>query len=449
MTIVQSMASAPEEKRSWVTWIFDRLRFLYFVWRQSVKDRCLQMASSLSFQTLFSLVPLFALSLILVNALGEFSGAGQQVQALLVRQFGVNKIRLDSGSDGVSVSLADKIDELINNVHNNISLQGINVVGFLILVFVATTLMSTTEHCLNGIYNAPRVRPWPRRLFVYWSVLTLGPVLIGLSIYLNGLAMEQFQALISPGVLGWMQTAILPWLGASLMLFLIYYLMPNTRVDVRPAIVGALVAALFWKLAEYLFGVYVLHMVGEDKIYGNLGLIPLFFFWVWIFWVLVLFGAELSYTLQHLSTLDRESRQRHVSRFVQPDLLAVAIVVEAGQRFHRAKPPLTLADILDFSIGEQEDVEKVVGVLVEERVLHATREIPASYMLARPLADIRVADVIRAVAERTLVPPDVTGPAASAFEQITRQSIDARVAAAGTTTFADLCPVAPKAATGD
>ena len=433
-------ASASGGRRSWLTWIADRLRFLYFVWRQSVKDRCLQMASSLSFQTLFSLVPLLALSLILVNAMGEFSGAGQQVQGMLVRQFGVNKIRLDTGPGGTSISLADKIDELIDNVHNTISLEGINVVGLLILIFLATTLMSTAEHCLNAIYNAPRVRPWPRRISVYWAVLTLGPVLIGLSLYLNGLAMEQCQAFISPGLLGWIQTAILPWLGSSLVLFLIYYLMPNTRVTVRSTIAGALVGGLLLELAKYMFGLYVQHMVGEDKIYGNLGLIILFFFWVWIFWLVVLFGAELCYTLQHLATLDRESRQRHVSRFVQPDLLATAIVIEAGWRFYRARPPLTLGDILEFAIGEQEDVEKVVGVLVEDGVLRATREMPASYILARPLADIRVADVVRAAAERTLMHPEVAGPAAEPFRHFARNSIEARVAAAGDLTFADLCP---------
>jgi len=252
------------------------------------------------------------------------------------------------------------------------------------------------------------------------------------------------EASTEPGLLGWIQTAILPWLGSSLVLFLIYYLMPNTRVYVRAAIVGALVGGLFLELAKYLFGLYVAHMVGENNIYGNLGLIPLFFFWVWIFWVIVLFGAELSYTLQHLATLDRESRQRHMSRFVQPDLLAVAIVIEAGQRFRRAKPPLMLADILDFSIAEETDVEKVVSVLVEEGVLHATREIPASYLLARPLGDIRVSDVMRAAAERTLVHPEVVGPAAERFQQVAHDSVEARVAAPADQTFADLCPMPDK-----
>jgi len=173
-----------------------------------------------------------------------------------------------------------------------------------LLIWGALALAVTVEQSFNQVLGCNVGRPWHRRIAIYWTVLSLGPVLVVTSLYVAG----QIQAWIEQNagmVTGWM-----PPLGrftgvmaSWTLFFLLYQLMPNTRVKLRASILGALIAALMWEAAKWAFNLYVTRAVPFSALYGSLGLIPLFLFWLYLSWLIVLFGLELTNALQVVGTI--------------------------------------------------------------------------------------------------------------------------------------------------
>src|SRR5690606_5390189 len=129
-----------------------------------------------------------------------------------------------------------------------------------------------------------------QRVVTYWTVITLGPLLLLVSLYVAGQIVEWARPIPVVGsllVFAGRFTA----LGASWILLLVLYtLMPNTNVAVKPAVIGSFVGAVLWEIGKWGFGLYVSRALPYSALYGSLGLIPLFLFWVYITWVVVLFG---------------------------------------------------------------------------------------------------------------------------------------------------------------
>lgn len=231
----------------------------------------------------------------------------------------------------------DKIIQSLTDKVSNTSASGITVVGLLVLIWAAVSLVVTVEQSLNQVYGTPTGRPWHLKILIYWGIITLGPVLLAVSLYVAGLLMEWANTL---GPVGWLaqQLSRFTALAASwLLLFLLYVLMPNTRVHLKPAAIGAFVAACLWELGKWGFKLYAAN-AGFSTLYGSLAMIPLFLYWVYITWTIVLFGAELSYALQAMKGKKfkhdehRADRQMFVDpRWVLPVMIAMGSDFDLGK----------------------------------------------------------------------------------------------------------------------
>jgi membrane protein len=187
-------------------------------------------------------------------------------------------------------------------------------------------------------------------------------------------------------------------LAASwLLFFLLYRLVPNTRVRIRPALVGSLVAAVLWELGKWGFGLYVRTAVPYSALYGSLGLILLFLFWIHLTWLIVLFGLELSYTLQAMQEraferLEDLSRPHGIAdpRWVIPMMTQLAAAFAEGKTLSTHR----LAQDLHLPIDA---VSRLANGLEEAGLVHLvpseTSE-EAGYSLARPPSGIRIIDLL-------------------------------------------------------
>ena len=273
------------------------------------EDRASQMAAALTYRTIFGLVPFFVLSLVVFNAFGGFESVGEDVQDRIYKYLGISSISL---TDQDKQQLVQEILNDLNNRVASVSFTSIGVVGLAILIWAALSLVVTVEQCFNRIYNRITGRVWRLRIAIYWAVITLGPVLLMASLYITSQVVGQAEQMFSEHAEQWFgagmvgtANSIVNWLSqftavfvSWVLLFLLYSLMPNTTVRLGPALTGSIVAAVLWEIAKYGFKFYLTNAVGYSALYGSLGLIPMFLFWIYVTWLIVLFGLELTYTLQ-------------------------------------------------------------------------------------------------------------------------------------------------------
>jgi len=373
------------------------VRFAYdlgrFGARQLRQDRAQDMAAALAFRTLFGLLPVLVVATVLVKAMGmqqHFLGPLNDLFAF----WGLDQVQilLPGECGGATETLAVWLGERVREAES-VNLAAIGWVGLGVTVYAALSLVVTIEHCFNVIYQAPQGRSWARRVPLYWFVLTISPVVMLGGTYVDGWFERQLASLQAhPGLT---VASGLAWSVAEMwvLMLLLYRLCPNTTVHRRPAIVGALVAAILLEIGKRFLGLYLQNALSLSQLYGSLGLIPLFMFWVYLMWLAVLFGLQVSSTLQHLHGRQLAELQQQVQAVVIDPGVIVAVMQVVAQRFVAGQTtgiePLARATRLPEPV-----VERLVGSLVEARLLHRVADAEPRFALSRPPEQIALAQLL-------------------------------------------------------
>lgn len=255
-------------------------RFFAHLFRRFNQDRCLQIASSLTFTTLLALVPLVTIVLTLLSAFPVFSGLGEQIHAFLL----ANML-----PDTAGRVVSGYIEQFTGGAGR------LTALGTVFLAVTAFMLMFTIEHAFNSIWRVSRPRPVVQRVLVYWAALTMGPVLIGASLsitsYLVGasLGLTRETPLAGTAIV-WLVPFVLTWAAFTLL----YYVVPNRAVKPRHALAGGLVAAFVFELMKRSFAFYVAQIPTYTLVYGAFAVIPIFLLWIYFSWVVIVIGALIA-----------------------------------------------------------------------------------------------------------------------------------------------------------
>lgn len=367
-------------------------------------------ALALTTITLFSLVP---------GLLVAF-GAARLVADMERVRGRIHEFLLENLAVGARSTVQEYLDRLLDA-----PAAGAGAVGFLLLALSAVMLFHHVERALNDVWAVRRRRGRLHRVLVYWTGLTLGPLLLGGSLALAYRARDALGA-----------TSVLVRGGSVLLTCLLFaaaiLTVPATRVRLGPAAVGGAVAGLAWEVAKWGYGWAVGHLFRFQAVYGSIAAILVFLFWVYLSWMLLLFGARLAFVLQHARALvlSPEAVESPASR----ELAASRVMLEVARAHDLGRPPPDpddLADELGITVRAAEEAAALLrasGLAVE---VAGGRLAPA-----RPLDRISLADVRRLVAgERG---PARGEEAALLGEVISRADAlsGARLAEA---TFAELC----------
>lgn len=263
--------------------LLDFLGYLRFVLRRWTEDRCPQIAGSLTFTTLLALVPTFAIAVSLLSKLPFFEDVLEQIGVFL---------RL--------VLLPEIADRIINvyMVEFRENSARLTTLGVLLLFVTALALMLTVDRSINAIWRAKRSRPFWVTLLAYVMLLTMGPLLIGLSVSVTTYLMMTLSNEIK-GVDSQTHSLMLQFVPLSMSafaFFLLYRLVPHQKVPWRDALVGGVIAAVMFELAKQGFAIYVRH-AAVSVVYGTFAAVPFFLLWMYISWLVVLLGAELAASL--------------------------------------------------------------------------------------------------------------------------------------------------------
>jgi membrane protein len=300
----------------------------------------------------------------------------------------------------------------------DLNFGAIAAVGVGILIYAAISLVVQVEQAFNVICGAPSGRRLVSRLVNYWTLLTLGSVALYLSFTLSG----RFAAILGE-MPAWLDWATLPVqlavkVGVTWLLLMFAYLqMPNTRVRLRPAAIGAIVAACLWEIAKSGLTWFVSNATeGKVSVYGSLALLPIFLLWIYVTWLIVLFGLELAsilQTLRNASILDRRLTPRRQAPTILDASVALQALAEMARGFREGRA--TRLDDLAAKLGmSEEQAAMLATAAVNAGLVHAIeRELePDIFALARPAETIKLRDAFAVLDRLSPAPLDESAKAA-------------------------------------
>ncbi len=291
-------------------------------------------------------------------------------------------------------AIAREIHGFIQNTRSG----ALGLTGSVLLIFAAISMLSRVETTFNDIWGATRGRSWFMRIVLYWGVLTLAPVLLVVAFGLaTGPHWEATRRLLTlMPFIGNLLFAVLPVLLLCLTFGLFYMLMPNAKVRLVPALVGGLVGGLLFHLNNVFSVLYVSRVLSNSKIYGSLGLVPVFMIGLYLFWLILLFGAQVAYAFQNRTTYLEEKQIENVNQRGR-EFIALRLMTCIGRRFGQGEPPLTVAEISEELAVPSRLVRQIMLVLSAARLVVETAGPELSWLPARPLENITCHDILLAL----------------------------------------------------
>ncbi|HEY0418095.1 MAG TPA: YihY family inner membrane protein [Acetobacteraceae bacterium] len=265
------------------------VRFVMLATNRFIDDRCLVGASALSYTSIVSLVPLTAVVLVTFSGFPVFSTVRERLLGVILENF--------------APDIGDEAATWFAFAANNAART--TAVGILSLVVTAILLLATIEDQMHLIFRVTRPRSWGQRVLVYWTVLTMGPLLLGIGMSISGQLDAVFTSKEPLGLAAaetaraWAASGLnlLPLFFETAALAMLYYLMPQRTVRWIDSFIGAVTACLLLQVLRFGFSVFVSQLASYSRVYGALAGIPIFLLWMYIFWIAVLIGAEITATL--------------------------------------------------------------------------------------------------------------------------------------------------------
>ena len=353
------------------------IRVGHLLFRGYVDDDLTIHASSLTFVTLTSLVPILAVGLALYKGLGM---GDEQLAA-------VSKMDWFLQMPGQWQEFVQKILDIVNAT-NFSALGGIGLVFFM---FTAVLLLANVEKSFNRVWGVDKSRSLLRQIANYTSVLVLVPLLIGVA---GGL---KAQIAISRKFFGidanvWAQSLAafaIMWLAIGFL----YVFVPNTRVRLRPAFLSSLLTTAIFLGWMRMFTVMQTGVVNYNRIYGAFAAVPVFLLWMYVTWVILLLGAEFTFALQNSDTYQLESAADSASMRSRI-LVALMILRRAGQSLATGKGFFDTTDFARSNKAPIRLINSVVAMLVGHGYLAQVASHASGYVLVRAPDSIRLRDLI-------------------------------------------------------
>lgn len=270
-------------------------RLLRFAAKRAGEERIAQVAASLTFTTVLSLVPMLAVIFALFTAFPLFAQF-----RLALDEFMVNSL------------MPAAVANTVMNYLSQFALQAsrLSTLGGLFLLGTAISLIITIDKALNDIWHVTRQRPLMQRILVYWAVLSLGPVMLGASLWTASfLARESLGMVGDLSATAEVAVTFLPMMVMGLSISAIFLVVPNRHIHWKDAVWGGFGAAIILEFMKTALAWYVARFPTYTLVYGTFAILPIFLLWMYFSWLVVLFSASVSATLP-LIRLGRHAANR-------------------------------------------------------------------------------------------------------------------------------------------
>ena len=336
------------------------------------EDRLGLTASSLTFTTTMALVPFFTVALAVFSAFPMFGKVESALQAWLAQSL-------------IPDAIARQVLGYLTQFAGKASRLG--TVGVLALFVTAFALVLTIDKTLNSIWRVKRPRPLGQRVLIYWAVMTLGPLLLGVLLSISSYLISASRGLVSaiPGTLQ-VIFAIIEFMLLALGLMALYRFVPNTPVKRDHAWAGALFASLGIEIARRVLAFYLGKVPTYSLVYGAFATFPILLVWIYVVWIIVLLGAVIAAYLPSLLANHRPRATSHGWQFQ----LALEVLRELNVARATPRRGLTAGELAEKLQAETLELEPVLETLVKldwiGRVNEVEDEEGTRYLL---LADVQ------------------------------------------------------------
>jgi len=437
--LTQSPALFPSLRRQFEHWLFDLpeavggsamhwvmlpLRYLYALLRDLGRGELGLRAMSLVYSTLFAIVPMVAVAFSVLKAFG-YHRELEPVLFEFLRPLG------DQGYE-----LTQNIMRFVENVQGTI----LGTVGFAFLLYTAVSMIQKMEESLNFVWHVERSRSLARRVSEYLVVMLIGPAIaVFAMVLLARIEASDMLARISglaTGDTGTFGNAhFTPYLMVVALFAFVYVYMPNTRVRIGPAFVGALFAGVLWAAVGALFARIVVYSAKTAAIYAGFAVVLLFLVWLYVSWLILLLGAQLSFYVQHPEHLRSGHTEVPLTSALR-ERVALAVMYLVGERFLSGGARWTIAGLADRLQVPGTVLDSIVSSLqAHGLVLDVEDDTVAP---ARDLAAITLDSVLDAVRHETPDPRRPTPRAVPHADQAARLADEAMRASLRGRTLRDL-----------
>ena len=374
------------------SFLIKQLRIFLLTVRGFDEDKCFTRASSLTFYTLLSIVPVAAILFAVAKGFGfesrlkrelfeRFSGDAQQEVLWKVFDFAESMLQATKG--GVMAGI-----------------------GLVILFWSVINVLSQIEASLNDIWEIKESRTWGRKFSDYLAVMLISPILVLVSSSATVFITTQITQLthqikllgaISPLI--FLSFKLIPYVLIWILFTIIYVLMPNTKVNLKSGLVAGIIAGTIFQIVQWGYISFQIGTAKYNAIYGSFAALPLFLMWVQISWWVVLFGAELSFANQNIGTYEYEPDSNKVSPGFKK-VLTLQIAHLLIKNFASGQKPLTDTEIAAQLKAPIRLVHNILFDLVESRLVSETTtrvDKRFGYQPARDINTITITSVIDAI----------------------------------------------------
>ena len=301
--------------------------------------------------------------------------------------------------DEKAVAARKEAAKWINEFVQNTRSGTLGATGTILLIFVVISLMARIEETFNDIWGVTQGRTWFMKVIQYWAAVTLGPLLmVGGMILMSSSQAGSIRSFIAQtAFIGNLIFTVLPLFIVWLAFTIFYQMMPATKVHWSAAAVGGLVGGLLWFGNNYFAFLYISRVVSSFKIYGSLGLVPVFMIGLYVSWNILLFGAQVAYAFQNREAYLQARLVENINQRGR-EFVALRLMTAISQRFQIGAPPATVRELSSELAVPGRLVQQVMATLLSARLVvevNGGREL--GYMPGRPLADINCHDVLRAL----------------------------------------------------
>lgn len=409
------------------------VHFWVLVIRSFIQNRGPVRASALAYTTLLALIPLLAVVVSVSTSL--LKNQGQKPIETFVNKLVKNVApQLGLTSKANVVDIWDEVDEFSKPTGTNVTSTAagkpaispetelgqrevanaifryiknvqsgtLGVTGVISLILVAILLLSNIEATFNDIWGVGRGRSWFARVVQYWAAITLGPLIciVALGLTSSPYLASSEHLLKSLPIVGKLLVYLLsvtaPFFVLSVGFALFYGLMPNTRVRWRAALAGGTVGGCLWQLNNLFNVIYVSRVVNYSKIYGSFSMVPLFLLGMYFSWLILLFGAQVSYAVQNRQAYRQEKQAEGINQRGR-EFIAMRAMTLIGDRFHQGAPAPSTREISSLLGAPSRLVSQILRNLVGARLLMEVLLPEIAYAPARPLNQITCQDILQAM----------------------------------------------------
>ncbi len=354
------------------SFLLNQLRILIIAFRGVKEDNLLLRAPALTFYSLLSIVPFATLSFGIAQGFGLEMYLERQLKEAL------------AGQEEVYFWIMELSETLLQEIHRGT----VAIFGLLLLMYTVTMLLSNIEKSFNEIWQVKRGRPLSRKISDYFAMMFIAPLLFVISgvttVYLTTRIEQISIAILNPLLLIFVQ--LIPYILIWSLFTLLYMVMPNTRVQFSSALIAGVVAGTIFQLIQWGYVTFQIGAARYGTMYGSLAALPLLMVWMQASWVVILFGAELSFANHHVESYEFETETRNISPF-NKKILAIYILHLVVRNFKKGEKPVTPKQISSALQIPNTMVRKLLNDLGAVNLVSETRTEHSKESAYQPAVD--------------------------------------------------------------